>query len=272
MNYKILENIDKHVTDTQSKVLRAFNDPDNLNINDFAETKDILEEFAKMIHELEERVSKAKNVYQACRRLNNSYNDLIFKCVQNRRDSSYKSWNAIISNNIPNINRDMLNYQVVNNEEDIKITKKFSIPAVKINDGELSRMPHYKLLYKSNTKEFIMKFPTITLYGNIGKVYNDDQELYNTKICTYQSNCVNRAQCKFWHNPTTVNGSTDIMNFTSKSWIYDPVRPNRRHFGSIENLESDITRITNDDYIYFVRQTMHDLLCCIVLGRYFKST
>lgn len=271
MSGKIFENIDKHINDIQAKVQRAFIDPDNLNINDFTETKDTLDEFAKMIHELEGRISKAKIVYQSCRQLSNSYNDLIFKCVQSKRDSKYKSWNAIILNNAPTINRDMLNSQFISNEEDIKITKKFSVPAIKITDADLARMPHYKLLYKNSTKEFIMKFPTITLYGNIGKIYNDDQELYNTKICTYQANCINRAQCKFWHNPSIVSNSLDVMNFTSKSWIYDPTRPNRRHFGSLDNLETDITRITNDEYLYFVRQTMHDLLCCIVLGRYYKN-
>lgn len=271
MNVKLVEGIDTYINSVQTKVTRSFHDPDNININDFTEAKDTLDDFLKTIRELEDRITKAKTVYQACKRINNSYNELIFKCVQHKRDPAYKSWNSIITETAPVICRDIFSHQNISNEEEIKINKKYSIPAIKITDGDIVKMPYNKLLYKSSTNEFILKLPTITLYGNIGRIYNDDQELHNTKICTYQANCINRVQCKFWHNPSLVNGSTDIMNFTTKSWIYDPVRPNRRHYGSLENLESDIARLTNDDYIYFVRQTMHDLLCCIILGRYFKG-
>lgn len=257
--------LEKTVLEQQNKLDILLDDHDNININDFLEYRDTLEELQIFRANISKILEKTQNIIDKHKKNQEFYTNLFRKCIA--KDKETPKWSTVIDN-------ERRNNTKAHNA--IQITKNISIPARRIarepnmTDIDSSLANAGNLFYREDTQEFIFKTPIITLRGNIGKIFSDDTDLNNTKICTYQEHCINRNTCKFWHNPQET-ASSDVMNFTNRSWIYDPKKPNRRKIGSIDTLEEDLANITKDDYIYFMRQTMHDLLCSIVINQYINK-
>ena len=132
-----------------------------------------------------------------------------------------------------------------------------------------------ELYYVENCKHFAIKIFDVLLHGNIGKIYDKfEQNKGNNKIkpCKYGKHCTNVAKCGFYHDPTINFNSTDTRNYIAENFIYTPPFKNKRlrKFGSIDNLDTDIILLSEENIDEMADQTMHELLCTLILKKYYK--
>ena len=113
----------------------------------------------------------------------------------------------------------------------------------------------------------------ILFHGNIGTIYQQNSNIYPEKIknCKYGNQCIKNNNCHFYHNPLIYENSHDVRNFVANSWQYtfnkyDTSLNNKlRRFGDKNTLESDINLLNDEEIERFIDQSIHDLLCCIIL-------
>jgi hypothetical protein len=184
----------------------------------------------------------------------------------------------------------------------IKVVGNYSLDAVKVPTWEaLSKMRDGLLYYVESSDCFAIRICGLFLHGNIGVIYTNSKEPPGIKNCRFGNKCT-KNPCYYYHNPyytimckadskctkplckyvhtdpddnTIVPKSKDKRNFIAGSWLYSPPvtitkTPLRSHrkFGSIENIETDISALTHEDGDQFLAQTMHDLLCSLLLRSY----
>lgn len=129
-----------------------------------------------------------------------------------------------------------------------------------------------ELYYVESCKHFAIKIFDILLHGNIGKIYNKFDNSIKIKPCRYGKSCPKIATCGFYHDPTVVSGSTDVRNFIAENFTYTPpfCKQRLRKFGSVENLDTDIILLNEENIDEFSDQTMHELLCVLLLKKYYR--
>lgn len=138
------------------------------------------------------------------------------------------------------------------------------------------------LYYISEIDNFAMMVGNTLFCGNIGTIYTDDSNLHYIKDCKYGSSCLKISTCKFFHDgyeiycgknghiPAEHGKAQFTRNFVSSSWAYNNKadNPRGRKIGSRPNLLADLSRITADDIKKYRQQTMHDILCCMIMTKY----
>jgi len=145
-----------------------------------------------------------------------------------------------------------------------RIVKSF---ANVINSGEI--------YYVETAGHFAVKIFDILLHGNIGTIYTSaDSAPVRITSCKYGPGC-KKNKCEYYHDPAFIVGSKDVRNYLSTSWIYtNPTSlynsKKSRRFGSLANLDADIITIADDEIDRYADQAMHDLLCTILLKKYYK--
>jgi hypothetical protein len=131
-----------------------------------------------------------------------------------------------------------------------------------------------ELYYVESCKHFAIKIFDILLHGNIGKIYNKFDSSKKIKPCRFGKLCPKLATCGFYHDPTIMSGSTDIRNFIADNFMYTPPfnnnKPRLRKFGSVDNLDTDIILLNEENIDEFSDQTMHELLCVLLLKKYYR--
>lgn len=78
--------------------------------------------------------------------------------------------------------------------------------------------------------------------------------------------------CRFYHDPALHPGSRDVRNYMAESFAYTPFVDGNiwaRRFGSNENLDADLRLIGAGDARLFRDQVAHDILCALILDKYF---
>lgn len=151
----------------------------------------------------------------------------------------------------------------------------FITPALALS---ATRVPSFKyvrqdggLYYVENAGHFAVRLCGQLLHGNIGNIYANARVPLKVKGCKFSTSCSKQDNCDYYHDPAKFSGSKDVRNYVANSWLYssgDNLRPGGRHFGSLNNLDTDITFMRDEDVNKFRSQTMHDLLCSLLLGRY----
>jgi hypothetical protein len=143
----------------------------------------------------------------------------------------------------------------------IAITDRIKLQCVVVNSLSDVRA-NGMLYYVPPQNRFALHLAGIVMYGNIGNVYVSEPYPQKIHDCNMYPRCA--QSCKYYHNPMSCAGSTDVRNFISASWMYsrDSVRDSKkvRKLSSREYLDDDIGRVSDADLAYYNEQTMHDLL------------
>ena len=159
----------------------------------------------------------------------------------------------------------------------IKFTEALSLRAIRVptfdwvkQDGEL--------YYVESSDHFAFKLCGKILHGNIGVIYTEEKNPEKIKDCKFASSCMKLDNCDYYHDPVKFPGSKDHRNFIASSWLYAPPnsqyknRPRSRRFGSRDHLDTDIVGLQEEEISRFQDQTMHDLLCSLLLTTAYASS
>jgi hypothetical protein len=151
----------------------------------------------------------------------------------------------------------------------VPITRGLSIPAVVVptiaqceQDGNL--------YYIQKNELFAFRIAGQLFYGNIGNIYTDSKEPVKIKECKYSGKCMRMDTCNYYHDPKIFPESKDCRNYIASSFLYaspDAYRSQTRcrRFGSKENLEMDIVDLSQEERYRFCDQSMHDILCAMLI-------
>lgn len=168
-------------------------------------------------------------------------------------------------------------------EVEIAVSTNMFLRCIEIPDiGALQR--DGILYYIPRTHRFAIRLAGFVLQGNIGIVYVSESSPQKIHDCDMQPSC-NPSVCRYYHNPCTCPGSTDIRNFAATSWLYHSTHgssasnsgngcggPKKtRKLSSRIGLDSDILTITGSDLSYYNEQLMHDILCGIIMNYYVRK-
>ncbi len=153
----------------------------------------------------------------------------------------------------------------------IKFTESLFLNAIQVpsfdnvkQDGEL--------YYVESKNHFAFRIAGHLLHGNIGVIYTDEKSPENIKDCKFAESCMKRDNCDYYHDPLKFSDSNDVRNYTASSFLYAPPnsqyknRPHSRRFGSRDHLDTDIVALQDEDINRFNDQTMHDLLCSLLIS------
>jgi len=153
----------------------------------------------------------------------------------------------------------------------IKITEALFLDAIRVpsfasvkQDGEL--------YYIDIIDHFAIILGGQLFHGNIGIIYTEEKNPEKIKDCKFASNCVKQDKCDYYHDPIKFSGSIDHRNYIASSFLYAApayyrTHPRGRRYGSREHLDTDIMNLQEEEISRFNDQTMHDILCALVLSR-----
>jgi hypothetical protein len=159
----------------------------------------------------------------------------------------------------------------------IKFTEALSLPAIKVPSFEYVKSDG-ELYYVESADHFAFKLAGKLLHGNIGNIYTDEKNPEKIKNCKFAASCMKRDHCDYYHDPLTFAGSKDYRNFIASSFVYSPPnseyknRTRGRRFGSREHLDTDIVGLNEEEISRFCDQTVHDILCSLLLNNMYSAT
>ena len=160
----------------------------------------------------------------------------------------------------------------------VHITQNYFLHAVKVDDfSDLRNMVDGVLYFVASSEHFAIRIAGMFLHGNIGKIYTQVADPMKIKNCRYGGECSkHKVDCNYYHNPVYTPGGKDTRNFIATSWLYaNPVhsyknKTKARRFGDRDNIDTDMTQLSHEEGERFIDQTMHDLLCALLLHKYRK--
>lgn len=183
-------------------------------------------------------------------------------------------------------------YSTINIKTKIKITETLSISAINVDDFKQVRQ-NGELYYIANVNHFAVRIAGMLLHGNIGIVYTDEKNPVKIKDCKFADKCTKQLTCDYYHDPYKYGGK-DHRNYIASSFLYCAhnnihngshngshnsshnytynnteykLRPHGRRYGSLDNLDIDIVNICDSDISRYQDQTMHDLLCNLIISQ-----
>lgn len=157
---------------------------------------------------------------------------------------------------------------------EVSVSRNMSLRCVEIPDINAIRNDG-TLYYLPRIRRFAIRIAGFILQGNIGVVYSSEPSPQKIHDCEAYPSC-NMAVCRYYHNPLTCPGSTDIRNFAATSWLYRPGAhtsgtKKTRKLASRSSLDEDILTISSADLAYYNEQLMHDLLCGIIMNYFVRK-
>lgn len=151
-----------------------------------------------------------------------------------------------------------------------KVIDDMTLPAVHVavlNDVKEAG----RLYYVTSLNQFSMRVGTLTLRGNVGKVFVNDATPSKTRKCKYGNRCSHPETCEYYHDPAINCFSYDIRNYSASSWFYAPGRPKCKKIGSRERFECDMIELKHDDVDLMQDMLMHDILCGMLINKYYTE-
>lgn len=154
----------------------------------------------------------------------------------------------------------------------VNIVDSYNLMAIRVPEFS-DVLANGELYYVESADHFAFKIANVLLHGNIGNVYTGEHEPVRIKNCKFRGNCTNK-ECTYYHDPLHNPGSRDVRNFIASSWQYTSPgcqyknRTRARRFGSREYIETDLPTITPEEVDRYYDQTVHDVLCALLLNRY----
>ncbi len=123
------------------------------------------------------------------------------------------------------------------------------------------------LCYVQPNDHFAIMIAGKLFHGNIAIIYVDEKIPSNIRPCRFAGNCSKISTCDYYHDPLKYAVSKDCQNFIANSFVYctGKTKIRGRKFGSRDRLETDLLSMTTEDIERYMAQTMHDILCSIIL-------
>lgn len=145
------------------------------------------------------------------------------------------------------------------------VSTDVSLPAIHVSD-KLSVRSDGNLYYIQPINKFGFRINGHLFCGNIGEVYTNERNPVKIKQCSHGNKCNNMSTCSYYHRDTK-----DTRNFISGSFIYQKNNPRissqtGRKIGNKSTLVSDITSVANTDLELYRDQSVHDILCNLVIA------
>jgi hypothetical protein len=166
----------------------------------------------------------------------------------------------------------------------VKLGGGIELDAVKVSGGNpgeiLAGVRTSGLHFIPQWGHFAMRVGATVLHGGLGTIYTQGRDRQPLRLleCKRGSACPsltgNGRSCGYYHDPEKCAGSRDVRNYTDVSWQYVPMataahpRGAPRKFGNSRTLRGDLTRMGDGDVRRFYSQTMHDILCALILSKY----
>jgi len=154
----------------------------------------------------------------------------------------------------------------------INVEGQMKLDAFKITD--FSMVPSTgELCYIEDKNHFAIRINGILFHGNIGYIYINNNNPDKVKSCKFGKLC-NKLNCNYYHDPTIYPNSKDVRNYIANSWLYSTspkYATKSRRFGSKSLLEIDMNNLTDEEVKRFMDQAIHDILCCLLLKKYYKG-
>ena len=137
--------------------------------------------------------------------------------------------------------------------------------AAAVNTSALYYIPHWG--------HFAMRLGGQLLHANLGQIYGGARGLRElperVKDCRHTDCGGTAAGCRYYHDPRTHPGSTDVRNFMADSWLYAhpaaPARCGGRRIGSASTFDADLRSLGAEDARRFLDQVAHDALCAAII-------
>lgn len=160
----------------------------------------------------------------------------------------------------------------------IFVTQVYYLFAIKVPSWEAlaENMEDGHLYYVEDSDHFAFSIGGMFYHGNIGTIYTDQKEPAKIKNCRYGSAC-SKDSCDYYHNPITTKHCKDRRSYVASSFLYSPTvagnmafknKRRARRFGSIDNIDLDLPNLSEEEGQRFIDQTMHDMLCSMLLKKY----
>lgn len=158
----------------------------------------------------------------------------------------------------------------------VNFTAALYLTALKVPTFDYVK-PNGELYYVDTANHFAIVIAGHMFHGNIGTIYTDEKNPEKIKDCKFADLCVKRNNCDYYHDPIKFSGSKDYRNFIASSWLYSQPggtfknKPKSRRFGSRQYLDIDIVGLQSEEISRFHDQTMHDILCSLLISRFFAA-
>jgi hypothetical protein len=189
-------------------------------------------------------------------------------------DSDSKSWKLVNNKKRGKVELESIEDKYAISSVDYKkiyIAENYYLPAISVPVWEsINDMNNGILYYIESCNQFAIKLAGILFHGNIGIIYTNEKDPIKIKNCRFGKDCM-KETCDFYHDPLVTPNCSDCRNFIAGSWLYaPPIHPfknnNRaRRFGSKENISIDLPSLSDEEKERFVDQTMHDILCSLLI-------
>ena len=158
----------------------------------------------------------------------------------------------------------------------IKFTEALYLHAIKVPTFDYVKQ-NGELYYIEHANHFAIIIAGVLFHGNIGVIFTDEKTPDKIKDCRYENGCNKKNNCCYYHDPLLFANSKDHRNFIANSWVYSSPgnmyknRDKSRRFGSRNNLDMDIIGLQREEISRFSDQTMHDILCSLLLSRAYNK-
>ena len=303
----LFERLKNQLNENVNKLLSSYENGDNINLAKLKENGEQIKQLIKLQTEMANFSAELSNKVKSIRTQHYEELNIVRGAIDELQDSATKpasastGWLAAVksrknaetkkNNDVKQMsviatvaaapNRYMPPMSAIVSSAAISLSKipiidGFSINAKKIPDFSCVE-ENGVLYYIENHNHFAFKIGGLLLHGNIGKIFTNAREPTKIKSCKYKNQCV-KPSCEYYHDPIINAESKDYRNFISTSFVYSAPTSVYRgknkssRFGSRENLGNDISELTDEDVDRFYDQTMHFVLCSIILRHFYKPS
>lgn len=257
-----LQNINIHYNnlkeefDDRNKLIKKLNETQQHLVN---AQKYINDTKNKLINTNEKRLNEMSDILT-----NHSWKVIKNKSIHSQPGKKILRQSNHFNNNI----YDALKEQPCQNNKttNIKFTEALYLPAICVL-GFNEVKADGKLYYIQGADHFAFKLNNKLFHGNIGTIFTDEKNPKKIKKCKYAADCIRKEKCDYYHDPKDYPGAREYRNYIAGSFLYGKCQKNRR-FGSRNKLDIDIVTMTKEEIERYYDQTMHDILCSMLLSSY----
>lgn len=198
--------------------------------------------------------------------------------IETKFETAENSW-SVVARGTKHKSNIIVGQHVKHGVSKVWVTEQHYINAVIVGtfaDAKMLSGADNRLYYIDNADHFAVTIAGMFLHGNIGRIYTNEKEPTKIKNCKYVNSC-NQVQCNYYHNPELSFGK-DRRNYIASQWMYQQTVPampvikkRSRRFGCIDYIDEDIKEMNGELIERFHDQTMHDLLCSVLLAQIQKE-
>ena len=296
---KVINNLDLIISDMSDKFMSYVKDDSiNINLKDIENRSKILNELTLFKRKLDDFADKMTKKIKELKKMhdeeiikvNNFLASLHYPNSENGTDVSISNvvissnsvadvdeWKKVTNKRAAYIHKErmseMENKTNTHDIQSINIENNLFLDAIKVKSFSDVKSDG-NLYYIEDSNHFAIKIAGYMLHGNIGVIYTNGRDPEKIKNCKFGNGCI-KPNCNYYHNPLLYEGSRDVRNFIANSWLYAPpnspfrYKKKSRRYGCKGMLDIDLSNLSSEEAERFIDQCVHDLLCSLLIFKYF---